>query len=31
MTREIIEHESTHGICTQTFLKKARKQIRPSA
>jgi hypothetical protein len=25
-TREIIDHESTHGACTQTFLKKMRKQ-----
>jgi hypothetical protein len=29
MTREIIEHESSHGSCTQTFIKKIRKQIRP--
>jgi hypothetical protein len=29
LTREIIEHESTHGTCTQTFAKKVRKQIRP--
>ena len=26
--REIIDHESTHGECTQTFIKKIRKQIR---
>ena len=25
---EIIEHEATHGKCTQTFVKKVRKQIR---
>ncbi len=25
-TREIIDHESSHGQCTQTFLKKMRKQ-----
>lgn len=31
LTREIIDHESTHGNCTQTFIKKVRKQIRPSA
>ncbi len=31
MTREIIDHESTHGNCTQTFLKKMRKQLRPAA
>ena len=28
LTREIIDHESTHGNCTQTFLKKIRKQLR---
>ncbi len=28
LTREIIEHESTHGLCTQTFLKKMRKHVR---
>ncbi len=26
---EIINHESTHGRCTKTFLKKVRKQTRP--
>jgi len=33
LTREIIEHEASHGLCTQTFLKKIRKQvgIRPPA
>lgn len=31
LTREIIDHESTHGNCTQTFIKKIRKQIRPAA
>jgi|ERR1019366_5161098 hypothetical protein len=31
LTREIIDHESTHGQCTQTFMKKVRKQFRPSA
>lgn len=31
MTREIIEHEATHGECTKTFLKKMRKQFRPRA
>jgi len=25
---EIVNHESTHGRCTQTFLKKVRKQLR---
>jgi len=29
LTREIIEHEASHGLCTQTFLKKIRKQVRP--
>jgi hypothetical protein len=27
LTREIIEHEASHGLCTQTFLKKIRKQV----
>ena len=27
---EIINHESTHGRCTKTFLKKIRKQTRPA-
>ena len=26
---EIINHESTHGRCTHTFIKKVRKQARP--
>jgi hypothetical protein len=26
LTREIIEHESTHGLPTKTFLKKIRKE-----
>jgi len=30
LTREIIEHEASHGLCTQTFLKKVRKQVRPA-
>ena len=29
LTLEIGEHESTHGKCTQTFIKKIRKQLRP--
>ena len=29
LTLEIIEHEATHGGCTQTFIKKVRKQIKP--
>jgi RecJ-like exonuclease len=28
ITREIIDHESTHGNCTQTFMRKVRKQLR---
>jgi hypothetical protein len=27
LTQEIIEHEASHGLCTQTFLKKIRKQV----
>ena len=27
---EIVNHESTHGRCTKTFLKKIRKQARPT-
>jgi hypothetical protein len=27
---EIVNHESTHGRCTKTFLKKIRKQARPA-
>ena len=27
---EIMDHEATHGRCTQTFLKKLRKQVRPA-
>ena len=26
---EIMDHEATHGRCTQTFVKKMRKQVRP--
>src|ERR1700690_4374646 len=25
VTREIIDHETSHGTCTQTFMKKVRK------
>jgi hypothetical protein len=28
LTLEIVEHEGTHGKCTQTFIKKVRKQLR---
>ena len=31
LIREVMEHEATHGSCTQTFIKKVRKQIRPRA
>jgi hypothetical protein len=27
---EIVNHESTHGRCTKTFVKKVRKQARPA-
>ena len=30
LTREIIEHEASHGMPTKTFLKKIRKQFRPA-
>ena len=29
LIREIIDYEGSHGSCTQTFIKKIRKQIRP--
>ncbi len=29
LVAEIMNHESTHGRCTKTFLKKVRKQVRP--
>lgn len=29
LIREIIEYENTHGTCTQTFVKKIRKQVIP--
>jgi len=29
LIREIMEYEGSHGTCTQTFIKKVRKQIRP--
>lgn len=28
LTREIIDHETSHGLCTKTFMKKIRKQFR---
>lgn len=29
LIREIMEYEGSHGKCTQTFIKKVRKQVRP--
>jgi len=29
LVREIIDYEQSHGQCTQTFIKKVRKQLRP--
>jgi hypothetical protein len=29
LIREILEYEASHGKCTQTFMKKLRRQIRP--
>ncbi len=29
LVAEIVNHESTHGRCTKTFMKKVRKQARP--
>jgi hypothetical protein len=29
LIREIIEYEGSHGLCTQTFSRKVRKQLRP--
>ena len=31
LIQEIIDHEDRHGQCTQTFIKKIRKQFRPRA
>jgi DnaJ-class molecular chaperone len=31
LIREILDYEGSHGRCTETFLKKVRKQIRPRA
>lgn len=31
LTREIVEHEASHGTCTQTFIKKMRKRLRVGA
>lgn len=29
LIQDIMDHEDRHGLCTQTFIKKVRKQIRP--
>jgi predicted secreted Zn-dependent protease len=29
LVAEIMNHESTHGRCTKTFIKKVRKHARP--
>jgi len=29
LVAEIVQHESAHGRCTKTFVKKVRKQTRP--
>ena len=29
LIREIIDYEASHGQCTQTFIKKIKKQVRP--
>jgi hypothetical protein len=31
LIQEIMDHEDSHGSCTQTFIKKIRKQVRPRA
>jgi hypothetical protein len=31
LVAEIVNHESTHGRCTKTFIKKVRKQARPAS
>ena len=31
LVREILEHENSHSTCTQTFVKKIRKQVRAGA
>lgn len=30
LVREIADYEGSHGTCTQTFIKKIRKQIKPA-
>jgi hypothetical protein len=29
LIREVLDHEAARGQCTQTFIKKIRKQVRP--
>ena len=29
LIQEIMDHEDSHGLCTQTFIKKIRKQVKP--
>jgi hypothetical protein len=29
LIQDIIDHESVHGLCTKTFIKKVRHQVRP--
>jgi hypothetical protein len=31
LIREIAEYETSHGRCTQTFIKKIRRQLRPQS
>ena len=31
LIQEIMDHEDSHGLITQTFVKKIRKQVRPRA
>ena len=31
LVREIVGHEATHSVCTKTFKKKVRKQLKPAA
>ena len=31
LIREIVDHEAARGQCTQTFIKKVRKQLRPAS
>jgi hypothetical protein len=29
LIQDIIDHEGVHGLCTKTFIKKVRQQVRP--